>query len=119
MSAAIAVIQLIPAAVVAPWGAGLAERRGATVALRLGYVAQSLSVGACATAILLDAPAPIAYAGAVVAASAVTLTRPAQGALLPSLVDSPAELTAANVVSGWVESVSLLVGPALAGGLIA
>jgi hypothetical protein len=119
MSAAIAVIQLVPAAVVAPMGARLTERRGAGVALRLGYVVQALSIGACATAILLDAPAPVAYAGAVVAASAVTLTRPAQGALLPSLVDTPAELTAANVVSGWVESIGLLVGPALAGGVIA
>jgi hypothetical protein len=119
MSAAIAVIQLVPAAVVAPLGAGLAERRGAAVALRLGYFAQVLSIGVCATAMLLDAPSPVAYAGAIVAASAVTLTRPAQGALLPSLVDSPAELTAANVVSGWVESVSLLVGPALAGAVIA
>jgi hypothetical protein len=119
MSAAIAVIQLVPAAVVAPFGARLAEHRGAAVALRLGYFVQVLSIGACATAMLLDAPSPVAYAGAIVAASAVTLTRPAQGALLPSLVDSPAELTAANVVSGWVESVSLLVGPALAGAVIA
>src|SRR5205807_5381123 len=62
---------------------------------------------------------PLSYVGAMLAACAVTTTRPAQGALLPTLVDSPRELTAANVASGWMESISLLAGPALAVGLIA
>jgi hypothetical protein len=97
---------------------GLAGRHGAAAALRIGYIAQALAIAASGACMLLDAPPPAVYAGAVVAASAVTLIRPAQGALLPALVETPAQLTAANVVSGWVESVSLLVGPALAGGLI-
>jgi hypothetical protein len=50
----------------------------------------------------------------VVAACAVTLTRPAQAALLPALVQTPAQLTAANVVSGWVDNATLLAGPAIA-----
>jgi hypothetical protein len=56
--------------------------------------------------------------GAVATACAVTLIRPAQSALLPALVAGPADLTAANAVTGWVESVSVLIGPALAGAMI-
>jgi MFS family permease len=118
-AAVIAVVQLLPAAVVAPLASRLVDRHGAAVALRNGYLWQALSLGVAALALLLDAPAVVVYAGAVLAASAVTLTRPAQGALLPALVARPAELIAANVVTGWVESVSVLAGPAIAGLLIA
>jgi hypothetical protein len=119
LSAAIAVLQLLPAAIVAPIAAAVADRRGGAFALRLSYLLQALSVAVTAAAMLLGAPSPVAYAGAVIAASAVTLTRPAQGALLPRLVDTPRQLIAANVVSGWVESASLLIGPAATGAMIA
>src|SRR3982074_2390848 len=75
MAAAIAVLQLIPAAIVAPVAAGLGERRGGAVVLRIGYLVQALAMGTTAASLLLDAPPAAAYAGAVVAASAVTLTR--------------------------------------------
>jgi MFS family permease len=117
-AAVIAVVQLLPAAAVAPWASRLADRRGGAVGLFVGYVVQALAMGVTAALLFLDAPAAAAYAGAVVAASAVTLTRPAQAALVPTLVEEPAELTAANAVIGWIESISLFVGPALTGVLI-
>jgi hypothetical protein len=110
----IAAVQLLPAAVLAPLTARLIEARGAATTLVGGYVAQAVSVGTTAALMLAGAPSPIVYAGAVIASCAVTLTRPAQNALLPAVVETPAQLTAANVVSGWVDNVSVLAGPLIA-----
>lgn len=115
----IAAVQLLPSAVVAPLAARLIDARGAAATLCGGYVAQAVSLGTTAGLVLARAPAPVVYAGAVVAACAVTLTRPAQAALLPALVQTPAQLTAANVVSGWVDNVALLAGPAMASAALA
>src|SRR5581483_979953 len=118
-AALIAVVQLLPSAVVAPIAARSADHRGPGRVLVLGYAVQALTLALTAAALLLDAPSAVVYVGAVVSASAITLVRPAQSSLLPLLVSEPVDLTAANAVSGQVESVSVLVGPALAGLLIA
>lgn len=47
------------------------------------------------------------------------LFRTAQSAVLPELVEDPAHLTAANVLSSAVESLGLFAGPALAAALLA
>jgi Cyclic nucleotide-binding domain len=110
-AAAVAVVQLLPAAVVAPVAAArMITSLGAAAASCAGYAVQALSLGIAAVLMVLGAPALIVYVGAVLGASAVTLTRPAQGALLPALVETPAQLTAANVVSSWVP---VLTTPAL------
>jgi MFS family permease len=115
----VAAIQLLPAAAVAPIAARYVDSHGGGAVLRLGYLAQAVSLSLTAVLMLLDlAPASV-YAGAIIAASAVTTTRPAQNALLPALVTEPADLTAANAVTGWVESLSILIGPALTGVAIA
>jgi MFS family permease len=115
----IAVLQLVPAAVVAPLAAAVTDRRGGAFALALGYALQAVAMGVTGALVLAGAPSAVVYAAAVVAASAVTLSRPAQASLLASLVDHPDELTAATAVSGWMESASALAGPAVAGLLIA
>jgi hypothetical protein len=118
MAAAIAALQLGPAALLAPAAAELADRRGREVTLATSYWLQAPALLGTGIVFLLGVAPAIGYLWATLAASAVTLTRPAQCALVPRLVRTPSELTAANVTSGWVESLSMLVGPAAAGVLI-
>jgi len=114
----VALALLVPAGLCAPFGAVLADRRGPSWMLTWSYVAQAVTMGATAVAIYVEAPALLVYVLAAAAATTVTLTRPAQAALVPGLARSPEELTATNVVSSWIESAGIFLAPAAAGLLL-
>ena len=114
-----ALVQLVPAALVAPLAAVAGDRFRRERVLLVGYLVQATAMAATAAALLADAPVPLVYGLAALTATSITLTRPAQNALLPILARTPDELTAANVASSWTESISVLGGPALAALLLA
>ena len=115
----VGLIRMIPAAIAAPFTASLADRFSrVTVMVASDAIRFALMAGAAAV-IAAGGPAPVVYV--LVAASTVTGTvfRPAQAALLPALVRTPNELTAANVASSTIESIGTFLGPALGGLLLA
>jgi len=100
---AIALAQLVPAAVVAPFVASIADRRSPGVLLVGGYAVQAAALGGTALAAETGHSA-LVWSCAVLAATAVVTTRPALATILPSIVHRVEELAAANATVGWVES---------------
>jgi hypothetical protein len=114
----VAVAQLVPAALVAPLPARAVATRSPVRVLAIGYTVQGVTTGFTAVAMLAGRPA-LAYASAVAASAAVTTTRPAQAALVPALAATPDQLTAANVVLGWIEACAIAVSGLLVGLVVA
>ena len=115
---AVSAILLVPSAIVAPFAAYAGDRFRRDRVLAIDYVVQGVAMGATAATLYADAPAGFVYAAATVASISITFTRPAQNSLLPALTPTPAELTAANVVSGVVEGAGKMLGPIIAGILL-
>ena len=115
----VGLIRFLPAALLAPFTSSLVDRFSRVrVMVWSDVVRASLMFGAAAT-IATDGPAPIVYALVALSAVASTVFRPAKSALLPALVSSPGELTAANAASSTLESAAMFLGPALGGALLA
>ncbi|WP_405064944.1 cyclic nucleotide-binding domain-containing protein [Kribbella sp. NBC_01510] len=72
-----------------------------------------------ALVVVLSGPPAAVVAVAAVSSAFAGVYRPLQAAILPWLVRTPAELTATNVTAAVMESAGALVGPVLAGTLVA
>lgn len=118
-AALVAMIQLVPSGIVAPFAAYAGDRYPRDRVLVAGYVWQGAALGATAVALLLEAPAAVIIAFATLAAVSFTVTRPVMAVILPSITHSPGDLTAANAVSGLVENVAKFLGPLVCGLLLA
>jgi MFS family permease len=109
----IAFVRLVAAGAASPWLAVLADRRPRRQVMIGSDLARVALFGAMAVLVLLEVAPFVVYVLAVLAAVAEPVFRSAQVALTPSLVETPEELTAANVLASGVESVGLFAGPAL------
>ena len=111
-------VRLLPAAVVAPFAASLGDRFPRERFLLAMTLLGSAALGGSAAAFFADAEV-LVFAFAALLGLAVTLVRPALQALLPSLARTPEELIASNGATSTVESLGTLLGPLLAGVLVA
>jgi MFS family permease len=109
----IAFLRLAVAGAAAPWLSVFADRRPRRLVLITSDLVRCLMLGAMAGLVLLDAAALAVYTLAVLVAVAEPVFRSAQAAFTPTLVRTPEELTATNVIASAVESVGLFAGPAL------
>ena len=95
-ASAIAMSQVVPAALLASAAAARLGRMRAPRALRLGYALQAVMAAVVGAALLADASFALVCVLAAVGSVAITLTRPVHNALLPEISDTTSELTAAN-----------------------
>lgn len=112
---AIAVAQLVPAAIVAPLGSSLSERLSRSRALVLAYGLLAASMGLLWIATTAGVATWAFVLMAVLASCAVTLCRPAHFAALPRLARSAEQLVVANSASSTLEGVGTFLGPLLVG----
>jgi MFS family permease len=113
-----AAVRLGLAAVATPFGAVLADRYPRIAVMVASDLLRATLVLSVAAVLVLDGPSAAVYVLATAASLAGAAFRPAQLALLPSLVRSPSELTAANGVGSTLESLAFFVGPAIGGLLL-
>jgi MFS family permease len=111
-------VRLLPAAIIGPFAASLGDRLPRERFLLALMLVGSVSLGASAVAAYAGS-AWLVFAFAALLGLAVTLIRPALQALLPSLARTPQELIASNGATSTIESMGTLVGPLLAGLLVA
>ena len=115
---AIILVQLVPCIFVSPYLGAITDRARAGRVLSVGLLISGVTMAGLALAMALGAPRMLVFILAPITSLALSVPRPAQAALLPSVVRTPLELTAANVVSSWMENASVLIGPVLTGVLL-
>jgi MFS family permease len=115
----VGLVRLIPAAVAAPFMGVLGDRYPRRLVMALSDLGRVLVVGMGAVAIWMNLSPVIVYLLAAVGVVISTAFRPAQAAIIPSLANTPEELTASNVVSSSIESLGMFAGPAVGGVVLA
>src|SRR6188508_2685647 len=111
--------RMLPAALVAPLASTLGDRFRRERFL-LGIAAVGAAALLASALVFFTAPSePLIFALAAVIGISSTLFRPALQAILPSLARTPEELIASNGATSTIESLGTLVGPLVAGTLVA
>ena len=114
----VGVLRLVPAALLAPLIGALGDRLPRERVLILSSAVRGAATLGAAAALAGDAPVALVYVLAVVSTVAFTPFRATHSALVPSLCRTTEELTAATVVRGALDSLSVMLGPFVAAVLV-
>jgi MFS family permease len=116
---AAALTRMVPAGLAAPVAGVLADRYSRRDVLFGAIVARALILVGIGAAVAASAPVALVLALGALFTIVATAHRPAQAALLPSLVETPHQLAASNAVWSAIDNGAFLVGALLSGALIA
>ena len=111
--------RFVLAALASPWIGLLADRWSRRRVMLTSDLLRTAIMAAMTVVASSGGNPYVVYVLAVISTVVAVSWAPAQAALMPSLVDSPDELTAANVVGNTISSVGMFAGPALGGILLA
>ena len=114
----VAVVMLVPAALVAPAAASLGDRYPRERVLTAGYLGYGVGLAMTAAVMVAGLPALVVYPVAALGGAALVVARPTQSALLPGLCQTPDELTSANGAAGIVEGTGIILGPLVAAAIL-
>ena len=111
--------RFVLAALASPWLGLLADRWSRRSVMLSSDVIRTVLMAGMTAVASAGGSAYVVYVLAITSTIVASAWGPAQAALMPSLVNSPEELTAANVVENTISSVGMFAGPALGGILLA
>ena len=110
-----ALVQLVPAALLAPAIAGFGDRMPRGRALVLAYTLVGITCLATMTALRLDSPVVVVLVASTAATTAIAVVRPIHFAALPQLAATPDELVSGNSLSSVADGTFRFLGPVAAG----
>jgi MFS family permease len=111
--------RFVLAALASPWLGLLADRWSRRSVMLWSDVIRCVLMAGMTAVAIVGGNAYVVYILAIASTVVASAWGPAQAALMPSLVNTPEELTAANVVENTISSVGMFAGPALGGVLLA
>ena len=113
------IVRMVPAAVLAPVAGVVADRVNRRTVMLACDAIRFCMILLATLVVWQDWPPAIVYVATAISAILVTSYYAASAAILPTFAETPAELTAANAVTGIIDSVGFFVGPAIAGAVLA
>lgn len=115
----VGVVRLVPAGLLAPFLAAYGDKVRREQLLIVLSLVRALATAGIWAVLMAGWSMITVYVLAAVSQIAFTPFRGTHSALLPSLCRTPEELTSVNVVRGALDSLSIVLGPLLAAGIVA